>query len=113
MTNPLRCPDCGGAINQHGCLCDFREPVSSEPPPLETPIWFLASEFGCEPEWFAGFMWRSKAPGQEPKFFIYPEFIGLPSGYPPFNAPPYAGKWKRIKNKIILSTLRGYHQCPN
>jgi hypothetical protein len=66
-------------------------------PPLDTPIWFLAAEWGCQPKWYPGFVWQSSAPGQEPQFYIYPEFFGYPKENPPFHSPPYLGEWKPIE----------------
>lgn len=62
-------------------------------PPVNKEIIFLAGEFGCRPEWYRGFCWQSSEPWQELKFYIFPETLGMPSGYPPFNSPPYLGKW--------------------
>jgi hypothetical protein len=63
-------------------------------PPVDTPIWFLAGEFGCTPKWYAGFVWQSSAPGQEMQFFVDPRYFGYPENNPPFHAPPYLGQWK-------------------
>jgi hypothetical protein len=69
----------------------------SDLPPVETPILFLAGEFGCTPHWYPGFAWQSSAPEQQMQFYIYPEFMGYPPSNPPFHAPPYLGKWKKIE----------------
>lgn len=66
----------------------------SDTPPLDTPIMFLAGEWGCTPRWYHGFAWQSTAPNQELKFYVYPQFLGYDRNNPPFNAPPYLGKWR-------------------
>lgn len=76
---------------------------SESTPPLETPIIFLAGEFGCTPRWYPGFTWQSSEPGQEVQFYIYPWALGLSSDYPPFHAPPYLGQWQPITDPEVLA----------
>lgn len=66
-------------------------------PPVETPILFLAGEWGCTPHWYHGFCWQSKGQNQEMQFYVYPEYFGFDPKNPPFHAPPYLGEWKLLQ----------------
>ena len=73
------------------------EPLTTTPP-IETPILFLAGEWGCTPRWYPGYCWESNVPGQTMKFYVYAWFLGYPATNPPFGSPPYLGKWKELHN---------------
>jgi hypothetical protein len=62
-------------------------------PPTDTPILFLAGEWGCSPSWYPGICFQSSLPGQEVQFMIFPWFFGYPKNNPMFHAPPFLGQW--------------------
>lgn len=79
-------------------------------PPAEMPVMFLAGEFGCTPRWYAGYMWQSSLPGQQPKFYIYPWWLGFDPSYPNFGAPPYLGEWRPITDQRMLDFIHANRQ---
>lgn len=74
-------------------------------PPQNTPIYFLAGEWGCTPHLYPGFCWQSTLPGQPLKFYIYPWALGFDRDNPPFNAPPYLGEWQPIRDQGMLDFI--------
>lgn len=80
----------------------------SDLPPIETPILFLAGEFGCTPTWYPGFCWQSSLPDQLMKFYVYPWHFGFDPLNPPFGAPPYLGEWKPITNPKVLKYIKDH-----
>jgi hypothetical protein len=103
----LRSGDCDGIGGEQAAAGGeiVTQPVTFDIPPLDTPIMFLAGEFGQIPHWFAGFAWQSSAPNQPLKFYVYPWFLGYPRDNPPFNSSPYLGKFYPIKDQNILDFI--------
>jgi len=75
-------------------------------PPVDTPIVFLAGEFGCNPEWYIGFCFQSSLEGQGLGFYIYSWFLGFPANYPGFHAPPYKGFYRLIVDTDLLAFIK-------
>jgi hypothetical protein len=74
-------------------------------PPLDTPIIFLAAEFGCDPAWYPGWCFQSSLPGQEVSYYVFPFHYGYPATNPPFHAPPYLNQYAIIKDSNILKVI--------
>lgn len=71
-------------------------------PPVDTPIMFLAGEWGCDARWYAGYAHKPYTMSTDPVdqekilFMVYPLFMGYPPGNPPFHAPEYRGVWREM-----------------